>query len=170
MVRMQRVGDPRPSPDGQWIVFTVRTWDPEANKATTNLWLISSDGSQQRQLTTAKFQAETSPTWSPDSRTIAFVTGRSGSREIWTIPVAGGEATQITTFPVDVDNLRWSPKGSHIAFSAEVYRDADMAATAKRDKSKADNPVKAMKFDRLMIRHWDAWADGKRSHVFVVPV
>jgi len=170
MVRMQRVGDPRPSPDGQWAVFTVRSWDPEANKSTTNLWLVSLDGEKLRQLTSAKGYADTSPVWSPDSRTIAFVSSRGGSRQIWTIALDGGEATQLSKLPVDVDNLRWSPKGSHIAFSAEVYADADIAETAKREKAKGDNPVKAMKFDRLLIRHWDTWFDGKRSHVFVLPV
>src|SRR5437773_6884331 len=83
MVRMQRVGDPRPSPDGQWAVFTVRSWDPEANKSTTNLWLVSLDGEKLRQLTSAKGYADTSPVWSPDSRTIAFVSSRGGSRQIW---------------------------------------------------------------------------------------
>ena len=74
----------------------------------------------------------------------------------------------MTSFPLDVDNLRWSPAGSYIVSSgAEVYPDADMAATARRDKVKADDPVKAMKFDRLFIRHWDTWADGKRNHIFV---
>jgi dipeptidyl aminopeptidase/acylaminoacyl peptidase len=71
---------------------------------------------------------------------------------------------------VDVDNLRWSPTGLNIAFSAEVYPDSDMVGAAKRGKAKADNPVKAMKFDRLFIRHWDSWADGKRSHLFALPV
>jgi dipeptidyl aminopeptidase/acylaminoacyl peptidase len=170
MVRMQRVGEPHPSPDGQWVVFTVRSWDPETNKTTTNLWLVSVDGSELRQLTSAKNQTEASPAWSPDSRTIAFATGRSGSRQIWTIAVDGGEATQLTSFPIDVDNVHWSPQGSHIAFSAEVYPTADMAETAQRDKAKADSPVKAMKYDRLPIRHWDTWKDGKRSHVFVLPV
>lgn len=170
MVRMERLGDPRPSPDGRWLVFTVRAWEPESNKAATNLWLLSIDGSQLRQLTSAKGQADTSPTWAPDSRTIAFVSSRGGSRQIWTIPVDGGEATQLTTFPVDVDNLRWSPNGSHIALSAEIYPDTDMAETARRDKTKADDPVKALKFERLFIRHWDTWEDGKRSHLFALPV
>lgn len=170
MVRMERVGDPHPSADSQWIVFTVRSWDPDTNKATTNLWIISPDGSQQRQLTTAKGQADTSPVWSPDGKTVAFVSGRSGSRQIWTIGIQGGEAKQLTHFPVDVDNLQWSPDGSHIAFSAEVYPGLDMAATAKRDQAKTENPVKAMKFDRLMVRHWDSWKDGKRNHIFVLPV
>ncbi len=170
MLRMERLGDPTPSPDGQGVVFTVRSWDPESNKTTTNLWLVSVDGSNLRQLTSAKAQSDTTPIWAPDSRTIAFVSARGGSRQIWMIAVDGGEATQFTNLPVDVDNLRWSPTGTHIAFSAEVYPDSDMAETAKRDKAKADDPVKALKFERLFIRHWDTWKDGKRSHIFVLPV
>lgn len=168
---MERLGDPRPSPDELWVVFTRRAWDPEANKTTTNLWLVSIDGKTMRQLTSAKHQEDTSPIWSPDGRTVAFVSNRSGSQQIWTIRVDGGEARQLTKFPLDVGNLRWSPTGRHIAFSAEVYPDTcDFETTARRDKERADSPVKAMKFDRLFIRHWDKWFEGKRSHIFVLPV
>jgi dipeptidyl aminopeptidase/acylaminoacyl peptidase len=170
MVRMERVGTPLPSPDGKWIVFTVRAWDADANKATTNLWLVSADGGAPRQLTSAKYKSDSSPVWSPDSRTVAFISNRSSLSQIWSIALDGGEATQLTTFAVDVDNLRWSPAGSHLAFAAEVYPDADMKTTAERDKAKADNPVKATKFNRLFVRHWDAWEDGKRSHIFALPV
>jgi dipeptidyl aminopeptidase/acylaminoacyl peptidase len=170
MVRMQRVGEPVPSPDGQHIVFTVRQWDAEANQATTRLWLMAADGSQLRELTNSKGHADSSPTWSADSRTVAFVSNRSGSQQVWTIAISGGEAMQFTTLPVDCDNVRWSPDGSHIAFSAEVYPDADMKETARRDKARAENSVKALKFDRLFIRHWDTWFDGKRSHIFTLPV
>jgi dipeptidyl aminopeptidase/acylaminoacyl peptidase len=170
MVRMERVGSPIPSPDGQLLVFTVRSWDEPTNKTTTNLWLISTDGTKLRQLTSAKGKADTSPVWSSDSRTIAFTSNRTSPQQIWTIGIDGGEAATLTNFPVDAENLRWSPTGAHLAFSAEVYPDTDMAKTAERDKAKADNPVKATKFDRLFIRHWDAWEDGKRSHIFVLPV
>lgn len=170
MVRMERVGSPIPSPDGNWLVFTVRSWDEPTNKTTTNLWLIGTDGTKLRQLTSLKAKADTSPVWSPDSRTIAFTSNRTSPQQIWTIGVDGGEAAQLTNFPVDAENLRWSPTGTHLAFSAEVYPDADMAKTAELDKAKAENPVKATRFDRLFIRHWDAWEDGKRSHIFVLPV
>ena len=138
MVRMQRVGEPVPSPDGQSVVFTVRNWDPDANKSTTNLWLIATDGSNLRQLTR---EVSISPTPLPPGRPIAepwhlspiaLARGRFG-RSDWT-----AAKRQISKFPVDVDNLRWSPKGQTIAFTAEVYPDADMAETAKRDKAKAD--------------------------------
>lgn len=168
---MERLENPTPSPDGRWIVFTCKTWDKEANKTTTNLSLVSIDGRTTRQLTSAKHQADISPAWSPDGRTVAFVSDRGGSQQIWTIHVDGGEARQLAKFPMDVGNLRWSPTGRHIAFSAEVYPDAkDFDATAKRDTEKAKNPVKAMRFDRLFIRHWDKWFEGKRNHLFVLQV
>src|SRR5262245_12216056 len=61
LVSMQRIGDATPSADGNWIAFTRRTWDPAANKATTNLWLVSMDGKVMRPLTTAKQVADSSP-------------------------------------------------------------------------------------------------------------
>ncbi|HEY3174470.1 MAG TPA: S9 family peptidase [Candidatus Polarisedimenticolia bacterium] len=169
MVAMERLGDPQPSPDGKWVVFTRRSWDEKTNKTRTNLWLVSMDGSTLRQLTTAQ-ASDTGPRWSPDGRTIAFISGRSGSSQIWTIDVAGGEAVKKSDFPIDVDNVQWSPDGTRMAFSAEVYPDCDdMDCTAKRDKEKSEDPVKARVYTKLMIRHWDAWEDGKRSHVFVWP-
>ncbi|HET6372000.1 MAG TPA: S9 family peptidase, partial [Candidatus Polarisedimenticolia bacterium] len=170
MVAMHRLGDPQPSPDGRWVVFTRRTWDAETNKVSTNLWLVSSDGKTLRQLTSAQ-SSETSPRWSPDGASIAFISSRGGSSQIWTIDPSGGEATQKSDLPVDVDNIAWSPDGTRLAFSAEVYPDcADLSCTAKRDKEAEGNPVKARVFTRLMIRHWDTWEDGKRSHIFVWPV
>ena len=170
MVRMARVGAAIPSPDGLSAVFTVRVWDADQNKVSTNLWVIRLEDGQTRQLTTLKSHSDLGPAWAPDGRTIVFVSNRSGSRQAWTIAIDGGEPRQLTQYPIDVDNLRWSPDGSHLAFSAEVYPGSDMIATAQRDKLRADNPVKAMKFDRLMVRHWDSWNEGKRNHIFVVPV
>ena len=170
MVAMERLGSPQPSPDGARVVFTRRVYDPEANRAFTNLWIVSIDGGEPRRLTSAR-ASDTSPRWSPDGRTIAFVSDRGGSSQVWTIDPSGGEAHQVTELPVDVDNVQWSPDGSRLAFSAEVYPDCpDLACTAKRDKEKSDNPVKARVYTKLMFRHWDAWDDGKRNHILVAPL
>ncbi|MBI2341231.1 MAG: S9 family peptidase, partial [Deltaproteobacteria bacterium] len=78
---------------------------------------------------------------------------------------------QITSFPVDIDNLKLSPDGKWILFSAEVYPDcADVSCTVKKDKEKNADPVKAYAYDDLLFRHWDAWEDGKRNHVFLKPL
>jgi len=169
MVAMERLADPQPSPDGKWVVFTRRSWDEKDNKVSINLWMVSIDGKTLRRLTSSK-SSDTVPRWSPDGRTIAFVSNRGGSSQIWTIDPAGGEAIRRSDFPVDVDNVQWSPDGTRFAFSAEVYPDcADLQCAAKRDKEKEENPVKARVYTKLMIRHWDTWEDGKRSHIFVWP-
>jgi dipeptidyl aminopeptidase/acylaminoacyl peptidase len=171
MVAMDRLGDPKASPDGRFAVFTRRAWDEAANKNSTSLWLAALDGSSVRRLTTARLFADSSPTWSPDSRWVAFVSTRGGSSQIWAIALDGGEAIQVATLPVDADNLEWSPDGGRIAFSAEVYPDCDdLACTAKRDDGKSADPVKARSFTKIPIRHWDTWFDGKRNHVLTLPL
>lgn len=167
MVMMERVGSPRPSPDGRWIAFTRRTYDWDADATATNLWLVSIDGKQLRRLTTAKAH-DLGPVWSRDGNTIAFLSTRSGSTQIWNINPAGGEAIQLSHFPVDVDNLKREPDGTRYAFTAEVYPDCDdLQCTAQRDQEKADNPVSALVYTGALFRHWDTWEDGKRSHIFV---
>jgi dipeptidyl aminopeptidase/acylaminoacyl peptidase len=58
-----------------------------------------------------------SPTWSPDGRTLAFVSNLSGNPQIWTVPAAGGWPTQVTAFEDQVNGVQWSPAGDWLAFS-----------------------------------------------------
>ena len=170
LVAMERLASPQPSPDGSQVVFTRRVYDAEANKNFTSLWIVPIDGGRPRRLTNAQ-AADTSPRWSPDGKSIAFISDRGGSSQVWSIDPSGGEARRVTDLPVDVDNVQWSHDGTRLAFSAEVYPDCpDLACTAKRDKEKSDNPVKARVYTKLMIRHWDAWNEGKRNHIFVWPL
>ena len=170
MIAMERLSEPRPSPDGRRVVFARRVYDWDSNSTSINLWIVPIEGGEPRRLTSAKSH-DTSPAWSPDGRLVAFVSDRGGSSQVFTIDPQGGEAIPLTHFPVDVDNIRWSPDGKRLAFSAEVYTDcADLQCTADRDKKKADDPVKARLYDSLPFRHWDAWEDGKRRHLFVWPV
>ena len=170
MLSMRRLGDLVPSPDGRWLAYTVRTWDERSNKITTSLWLVSTDGASTVRLTRGKGHSDTSPTWSPDGNTIAFISDRSGSRQVWAVRPPDGEPRQFVKLPVEADNLLWRPAGDWIALSAEVYPDAaGLEETARRDKRRSREP-KVFKFDRLFVRHWDRWYEGKRSHILVLPV
>ena len=107
------------------------------------------------------------PRWSPDGKSIAFVSSRGGSAQVWLLPVEGGEARQLTKLPIDVSGPIWSPRGDKIAFAAEVYPGKTPEETAAKDKEKEASKSKVRTFDHLMIRHWNVWDEGKRSHLFV---
>jgi dipeptidyl aminopeptidase/acylaminoacyl peptidase len=170
MLAMDRISDPQVSPDGEQIVFTLRKTDLDANKGRTNLWLVGVDGNNLRQLTSHK-KNDSSPRWSPDGKSVWFISGRSESSQVWKIPVDGGEAQQVTEQPLDVGNLVVAPDGKHIAFTMEVFPDCDtVECTKKRLDAIKENKASGMIFDKIFIRHWDTWKDGRRSHLFAMSV
>jgi dipeptidyl aminopeptidase/acylaminoacyl peptidase len=166
LLAVKSVSDPQISPDGKQVVYVVSELDRVTNKSNSDLWLIAIDGGTPRRLTTSP-GADEHPRWSPDGKQISFVSDRGGSSQIWLLPIEGGEAHQLTKLPIDVSGPIWSPKGDKLAFTAEVYPGKTPEETAAKDKEKAEAKSKARVFDRLMIRHWSAWDEGKRSHLFV---
>ncbi len=168
MLSLKRIGDIQVSPDGQWIAFVVRTPDLKKNSFSTDIWIVSSDGKEQRQLTTHE-ASDFSPRWLPDNRTLLFLSTRTDSVQIWKIDRTGGEAQQVTDFPLSVENLIVSPSGKKIAFTLRVFPDCD---TIQCTKEKLDRKEKQKEtgvlYEELFIRHWDTWADGRRSHLFVM--
>ena len=169
-VTLKRLAGFKVSPDGSKIVYVLRTTDLEANKGRMDLWLINSDGSGQRQLTSDPGN-ESDPVWSPEGKSIYFLTARSGSNQIWRLPLDGGEAAQVTKLPLDVDAFSLSPDGQTFVFAAEVFVDCDtLECTARKLEEKAKTKSSAKVYDSLMFRHWDTWKDGRRAHIFAQKV
>ena len=166
LLAVRAVSDPQVSPDGTRVAYVVAARDPATDKTNSDLWLVPIKGGEPRRLTTAP-GTDTHPRWSPDGKQLAFVSNRGGSAQVWLLPLDGGEARQLTKLPIDVAGPIWSPKGDRIAFVAEVYPGKSPEETVAEDKKKAEAMGQAKAFDHLMIRHWDKWDEGKRSHLFV---
>ncbi len=169
LVMMDRVSDPHLSPDGAWTAYDLRTTDWEANKGEHSIWVADMAGRTEPVRLAASDGGATSPRWSADSRWIYFLSGRSGSDQVWRAAPTGGKAEQVTNLPLDVGAFRLSPDGWSLVVSMAVFPDC---GTAECTKSRLD-AIKAGKasgqlYDKLFVRHWDTWADGTRNHLFAL--
>ena len=177
MIKMHRIAEPQISPDGKWVAYTVSTPDMDANRGVSNIWIVPAVGGAAMQLTQSGH--DSSAVWSPDGKTLAFLSSRAGESQIYLLSMEGGEAHALTKLSTGADMVKWSPDGKTIAFTSSVYPDcASRSAAAlnndddcnkKRDEEKGKNKVKAHVAEHLLYRHWTHWNEGKRSHLFVVP-
>ena len=168
MIKMHRIAEPQISPDGKLVVYTVATPDMDANRNASNIWMVSTTGGAPQQLTQSGH--DSSPVWSPDGKTIAFLSSRSGDSQIYLLSLEGGEAQKLTKLSTGADITKWSPDGKTIAFTSSVYPDCkDDDCNNKRDAEKEKNKVKAHVAEHLLYRHWTHWNEGKRAHLFVIP-
>ncbi|MCJ7486655.1 MAG: S9 family peptidase [Candidatus Aminicenantes bacterium] len=168
-ISIKRVTDLQLSPDGSSIAYVVTVMDKAANRGASDIWLVPARGGEPRRLTSSP-AADMNPRWSPDGRTIAFISSRSGSPQVWKIDPNGGEAVQVSRISTGASGVAWSPKGTHLAFVSSVFPDCpDDESNRNKTGAVEASKVKGRLFDHLLIRHWNAWSDGTRSHLFVVP-
>jgi dipeptidyl aminopeptidase/acylaminoacyl peptidase len=166
LVMLERVSDPRVSPDGRFVAYTLRETDYAANKGIKHLWLVPTAGGEPRKLTGGAGN-DNDGRWAPDSASLYFLSTRSGSSQLWRLPMAGGEAMQVTDLPLDVNAWALSPDGKRVALSMEVFADCpDLACTKKRLDERASGKASGMLFDKLFIRHWDTYSNGTRAQLF----
>jgi len=166
---LNRVSEPALSPDGTTVVYTVRETDMTANRGRLDLWSLDvTNPEAQPQRLTVHPENDGSPQWSSDGLHIYFLSSRGGSQQIWRIPKTGGTAEQVTELPLDVGSFRLSPDGSRLALSLKVFADCSgLDCSAQRLAAQAASPAKGQVFDRLFVRHWDTWSDGRVSQLFI---
>lgn len=169
MMEVKRVSDPRVSPDGQWITFSVGEVDVEGNKTGRQIWIVPAAGGTPKALTSEG--SNTNARWSPDSKKIAFHSTRSGDSQIWVMDADGSNQKQISKLATGASGVKWSPDGKQFIFVSEVYPDcnADDACNKKKLDAEAKNKVKARAYTSLLYRHWVEWQGARRRHLMVMP-
>ncbi len=164
--------DPNISPDGKMVAYVVTKIDKAQNRRNSAIWMAATDGSGKPwQFTTAP-QNSTSPRWSPDGKSLAFLSSRPGEAtpaagadapkaQIYVLSMNGGEAKRITNLKNGVSLFRWSPDGMRMAAVGRIGP----------SDSKAENK------DRSDVRHYKTttynfndtgWFDDRRTHIWVV--
>ena len=161
---VRAVGDPQPSPDGKTILYTVRVTDVAANKRTPQTFAVPSAGGTPRPFPSQSVSA-TEARWSPDGSRVAYI----ASGQLWVADANGSNAKQLTNLNGGATGPIWSPIGDRIAFTSAVYPDcSNDSCNAAKAKDASESKVKARVADQLMYRHWNAWDEGTRSHLFTV--
>src|SRR5438093_11079575 len=103
---LKSVGDPQLSPDGKWVAYTVTENSLKDNRGIARIWLADVSSGQVRQLTAGP-GSDRQPRWSPDGRTLAFVSTRESGAQLWVLPIAGGEARRVTSLADGVFDPLW---------------------------------------------------------------
>ncbi len=165
LATLDRVSDAHVSPDGKSVLYDLATTDLSANKRSHSIWMVSTDGKG----APVKLAEGSDPRWAPDGASVYFL----DKGQIWRRDGVGpgGGAQQITKLPLDVDSFRIAPDGETLVVSMAVFPDAeDPAATKARLDEQAKTKASGKVYDKLFIRHWDAWADGTKNHLFALKI
>jgi len=172
---LKRVGAPIPSPDGKWVAFDCEDVDLAANTKISHLWIVPASGGESRRLNPTPNHEER-PRFSPDGKRLIWTSKATDPTQIWMCDfdtntgALVGKPHQVTNISTGADGAIWSPDGKNIVFVSSVYPDCkDDACNKQRDEDLKKGKVKAKIFSRLFYRHWNAFTEFKRSHLFVIP-
>jgi dipeptidyl aminopeptidase/acylaminoacyl peptidase len=156
------------SPDGRFLVYGQTNGGFSPADSSSDLYLMDLSNLNKVTRLTQSAGRESQLQWAAGGQSIYFIANRSGTNQVWQLPLYGGEALQVTDLPLPVEGFKVSSDGKQIALALSVKPgcqnlqctlDAKTADAAKKDT--------AMAYDQLMVRHWDSWLTPYRSHLHV---
>jgi dipeptidyl aminopeptidase/acylaminoacyl peptidase len=175
LYRLHDVADPQCSPDGKWVAYTVSTTDREADKRTTNIWMVSWDGTQHVQVT-HDAESESSPRWSPDGNFLAFVSSRPGKSkgsQVWMLDRRGGEAYQVTHLKThNLSSYDWTPDSKKLLLVLKEKEEQDAEEPKAGGVPAPPKPPKPIVIDRYHFKQdMEGYLSGnKHNHIYLFDI
>ena len=174
LVMMDRVSDPQLSPDGRYAAFGVRSTDYAANKGVNAIYVLDlKKGGEPVKVADKGNSAR----WAPDGHSLYYVASADGVSQLWRLQLGTGDsldlaghkaAVQVSHGSLDLGGYKLSPDGKSVLLSYEVYTDcADLACTKERIDGREKNKATGTVYNKLFVRHWDTWSDGRRNQLFI---
>ena len=176
LVMMDRVSAPQLSTDGRYAAFSVRSTDYAANRGINAVYVQDlAESANKSGLVIAK---ASSPRWSPDGHSLYYISAVNGVAQLWRAELNTGKrgfdlkevpaSVQVSHSPLDIDVYKLSPDGKSVLLSYAVFPDCnDLACTKERLDGRAKDKATGTVYQKLFVRHWDTWADGRRSQLYI---
>ena len=166
---LSRVGAPVVSKDGRWLVWQQRETDLVSNRGRVDLWALDlkARGAVPRKLAAEADVNESAPAFANDG-TVYFQSDKGGEDNVWSVPVTGGTPRQVTQLTGGISGFKLSPAADKLLVWADRKPGAPSLTPAmvKKDPQAGSGRT----YDGLFVRHWDTWANGDRSQLFVLPL
>jgi dipeptidyl aminopeptidase/acylaminoacyl peptidase len=172
LVSFRRIGAPKISPDGKWIVYDASTPDLQTNARRSAIFLMPASGGESKQISDGVKQDE-GPAWSPNGKSIAYVSNRAGgAKQVYLYDLAMGSTIRLTALAGGAGSVKWMPAGDALVVVSDVYPDCgvDPECTQQKDVAAQEKPSQARIITSLMYRHWNAWQEPTRAHILYVPL
>src|SRR5258705_4859850 len=169
------LSDPHISPDGKLVAYVITKVDRAQNRRNSSIWMVATDGSRVPWQFTTSPQSVSSPRWSPDGQSLAFLSSRPSGEpatagassseqprsQVYLLSMNGGEARRITSLKNGVSTFQWSPDGSRIVVVSRI------GPSDSRSESKDRSDVRHYKNSSYKFND-SGWFDDRRTHLWIV--